>query len=470
MADATPGRIEALLQEQRRYPPPAEFAARASVNDPEIYARAAEDPEAFWAEQAKNLDWFKPYDKVLEWNAPWAKWFAGGELNASYNCLDRHLNGPRRNKAAIIWEGEPGDDRVLTYRDLYREVNRAAAALQRLGVKKGDRVAIYMGMIPELPIALLACARLGAPHSVVFGGFSPAALRDRINDCGAKVLITADGGYRRGSVVPLKDNADAAVAETPSIEKVLVVQRVGPERRKVSMTPGRDVWWHEAVDAEGWAVVPPEPVDSEHPLYILYTSGTTGKPKGLLHTTAGYLVGTSTTHRYVFDLKEEDVYFCTADIGWVTGHSYIVYGPLANGSTAVMYEGAPDYPDKDRMWSIVAKYGVTIYYTAPTAIRAHMRWGDEYTERHGLDSLRLLGTVGEPINPEAWIWYHKNIGGDRCPVVDTWWQTETGMIMITPLPGVVTLKPGSATLPFPGVTAQILDEQGHEVGAGAGGN
>ena len=470
MADTTSGTIEALLQEQRRYPPPPEFAANANANDPSIYQRADEDFEGFWAEQAKNLTWFKPYDKVLEWNAPWAKWFVGGELNACFNCVDRHIAGVRKNKAAIIWEGEPGDDRVLTYRDLYREVNRAAAALQRLGVKKGDRVAIYMGMVPELPISLLACARLGAPHNVVFGGFSPAALRDRINDSQAKVVITCDGAYRRGAVVPLKDNVDAAVAECPSIEKVLVVQRVGPNAKRVTMKDGRDIWWHDALNAEPWREVPCEPVDAEHPLYILYTSGTTGQPKGVLHTTAGYLLGTSTTHRLVFDLKEDDTYFCTADIGWVTGHSYIVYGPLTNGATSLMYEGAPDYPDKDRMWSIVEKFGVTTYYTAPTAIRAHMRWGDEYTQRHGLDSLRLLGTVGEPINPEAWIWYHTNIGHGRCPVVDTWWQTETGMILITPLPGLVTLKPGSATRPFPGLSAAILDDAGNAVPDNSGGN
>jgi acetyl-CoA synthetase len=470
MSDSGSGTIEALLQEQRRYAPPPEFTTQANASDPAIYRRAEEDPEGFWAEQAKNLDFFTPYKKVLEWNAPWVKWFSGGELNASYNCVDRHVKGPRKNKAALIWEGEPGDDRVLTYRDLYREVNRAAAVLQRLGVKKGDRVAVYMPMIPELPIALLACARLGAPHSVVFGGFSPAALRDRINDCQAKVLITADGGYRRGSIVPLKDNADAAVAECPSIEKVLVVERVGTQRRQVVMHEGRDIWWHDAVNAEPWRVVPPEPVDSEHPLFILYTSGTTGKPKGVLHTTAGYLVGTSATHRLVFDLKDDDVYFCTADIGWVTGHSYIVYGPLTNGATAVMYEGAPDYPDKDRMWAIVEKYGVTIYYTAPTAIRAHMRWGDEFPRRRDKSTLRLLGTVGEPINPEAWIWYHTHIGGGRVPIVDTWWQTETGMILITPLPGLVTLKPGSATRPFPGVAAAVLDEAGNEVPTNTGGN
>ncbi|HLG50915.1 MAG TPA: AMP-binding protein, partial [Chloroflexota bacterium] len=417
MADATAGTIEALLQEQRRYPPPAEFAARANANDPSIYQRADEDPEGFWAEQAKSLDWFKPYQKVLEWDPPWAKWFVGGELNACYNCVDRHIAGVRKNKAALIWEGEPGEERVLTYRDLYREVNRAAAALQRLGIQKGDRVAIYLPMIPELPIAMLACARLGAPHTVVFGGFSPAALRDRINDSQAKVVITADGGYRRGGIVPLKDNVDTALAECPSVEKVLVVQRVGPAVKSVTMHEGRDLWWHDALRAEPWREVKPEAVDSEHPLYIIYTSGTTGKPKGVLHTTAGYLLGTSVTHRLVFDLKEDDVYFCTADIGWVTGHSYIVYGPLANGATCVMYEGAPDYPDKDRMWEIVEKYGVTIYYTAPTAIRSHMRWGEEYPRRHNLGTLRVLGTVGEPINPEAWVWYYNNIGHGRCPIV-----------------------------------------------------
>jgi acetyl-CoA synthetase len=470
MSESTPVKIEALLQEQRRFPPSADFAAKANVNDPAIYARAEADPEGFWAEQAKNLDWVKPYERVLEWDAPWVTWFGGGQLNACYNCVDRHLSGPRKNKAAIIWEGEPGDDRVLTYHDLFREVNQAAAVLQTLGVKKGDRVCIYLPMIPELTIALLACARLGAPHSVIFGGFSPHALRDRINDCGAKVVITADGGYRRGNVVPLKDNADAAVVDCPTVEKMLVVQRVGPSKRPVAMQEGRDIWWHEAVKAEPWRVVPPEPVDSEHPLFILYTSGTTGKPKGVLHTTAGYLLGTSTTHRMVFDLKEDDVYFCTADIGWVTGHSYIVYGPLANGATAVMYEGAPDFPDKDRMWAIVEKYAVSIYYTAPTAIRAHMKWGEEFPARHDKSSLRLLGTVGEPINPEAWMWYHEHIGAERCPIVDTWWQTETGMILITALPGIVTTKPGSASKPFPGVMAAVLDEAGNRVPDNSGGN
>jgi len=466
----TTGSIAALLREDRRYPPSDEFRAQANVNDPSIYERARQDPEGFWAEMAQQIEWFKPFETVLTGDPPWFKWFVGGELNIAYNCLDRHVKTWRRNKAAIIWESEPGEQRVLTYRDLYREVNRAAAALQRLGIKKGDRVAIYMGMIPELPIAMLACARLGAPHTVVFGGFSPESLADRINDCGAKLLITADAGYRRGSLVPLKDNADKAVAHCPSIERVLVVQHVGEHVRHVHVELGRDIWWHRALDDSGYhAYVPPEPVESEHPLYILYTSGTTGKPKGVLHTTAGYLVGTHTTTRMVFDLKEDDIYWCTADIGWVTGHSYIVYGPLSNGATVVMYEGAPDYPDRDRFWSIVEKYGVTILYTAPTAIRAFMRWGTEYPARHDLSSLRLLGTVGEPINPEAWVWYREHIGGNRTPVVDTWWQTETGMILITPLPGITTLKPGSATLPFPGVVAEVVDDQGRPVPQGAAG-
>jgi acetyl-CoA synthetase len=464
------GTIEALMHEERRIPPPPEFVSRAIANDPDIYRRAQEDPEGFWGEQASRLDWFKPWQTVLDWSPPRAKWFVGGELNVSYNCVDRHLATWRRNKAALIWEGEPGDSRVLTYRDLYREVNQAAIALKRLGVQKGDRVAIYMPMIPELPIAMLACARIGAPHSVIFGGFSAESIRDRVNDCQAKLVITADAGYRRGNIVPLKDNVDEAIKECPSIEKVLVVRRVGERVHRVHMHSGRDIWWHEEMDASGTEICPPESLDSEHPLYILYTSGTTGKPKGLLHTTAGYLLGTATTHQLVFDLKEEDVYFCTADIGWVTGHSYIVYGPLANGATAVMYEGAPDYPDRDRFWAIVEKYGATILYTAPTAIRAFMRWGTEHPAKHDLSTLRLLGTVGEPINPEAWMWYYQNIGGERCPVVDTWWQTETGMILIAPLPGLVTLKPGSATRTFPGVVAEVVDEAGVAVPDNTGGN
>ena len=461
------GAISALLQEDRRYPPTEEFTKQANVNDPGIYERAKADPEAFWAEQAKNLDWIEPYSTVLEWDVPWAKWFVGGKLNASVNCVDRHTKTWRRNKAAIVWEGEPGDSRVLTYNDLLREVNELAAALQKLGVKSGDRIAIYLGMIPELVVAMLACARLGAPHTVVFGGFSPESLRDRIQDCDAKILITADGGWRRGGKVPLKENADKAVAECPSIEHVVVVNRTD-DATKVKMQAGRDLWWHRLVAESKHAQVEPEAVDSEHPLYILYTSGTTGKPKGMLHTTAGYLVGTMTTSKVVFDLKDEDVYFCTADIGWVTGHSYIVYGPLAAGATCLMYEGSPDYPDKDRFWDIVEKYRATILYTAPTAIRSFMRWGTEFPEKHDLSSLRLLGSVGEPINPEAWVWYREHIGGDRTPVVDTWWQTETGNILITPLPGLTTTKPGSATIPFPGIDADVVDEQGNTVPVGGG--
>ena len=462
--------IDALLQETRRFPPPPEFAAQANVRDPAVYQRAHDDPEGFWAQAAERLDWFRRWDRVLDWQAPWAKWFIGGQLNASYNCVDRHLTTWRRNKAALIWEGEPGDTRVLTYRDLYREVNRFAGVLKGLGVQKGDRVVFYMPMIPELAIGMLACARLGAPHTVVFGGFSAEALRDRINDSQGKLVITADGGWRRGNIVPLKDTADVAVAECPSVERVLVVSRVGTEVRPVQMQEGRDVWLHDALEQATERNVEPERLDSEHPLYIMYTSGTTGKPKGQLHTTGGYLTATSLTHQWIFDLKDDDVYWCTADIGWVTGHSYIVYGPLSNGSTVVMYEGAPDFPDKDRFWDLVEKYAVTLLYTAPTSIRTFMRWGEQYPAKHDLSSLRLLGTVGEPINPEAWIWYHKNIGGERCPIVDTWWQTETGMILITPLPGIVATKPGSATLPFPGVDADILDEAGNSVPANTGGN
>ncbi len=469
-ADSNPSTIDALLQERRRFPPPPEFAAQANVRDESVYRRAVDDPEGFWAEAAERLDWYTRWDKVLEWDAPWAKWFVGGTLNASYNCVDRHLSTWRRNKAAIIWEGEPGDTRVLTYRDLYREVNRFAAVLLDLGVTKGDRVAFYMPMIPELAIGLLACARIGAPHTVIFGGFSAEALRDRINDSQAKLVVTADGGWRRGSVVPLKDTTDTAVAEAPTIEHVLVVKRIGSDVRPVTMQEGRDVWYHDALAASTRGRVAPEQLDSEHPLYIMYTSGTTGRPKGQLHTTGGYLTGTSLSHQWIFDLKEEDVYFCTADIGWVTGHSYIVYGPLANGATVVMYEGSPDYPDKDRFWDLVEKYGVTIFYTAPTSIRTFMRWGDQYPAKHDLTSLRLLGTVGEPINPEAWIWYQQHIGSGKCPIVDTWWQTETGMIMISPLPGVVPTKPGSATRPFPGIEADILDDSGNSVPINTGGN
>jgi acetyl-CoA synthetase len=462
------GSIETLLKEERHYAPSEEFRGQALWNDPAIYEKAGRDPEGFWGEMARDVEWYRPFDKVLDWNLPAAQWFAGGELNVCYNCVDRHAKSWRKNKAAIIWEGEPGDERTLTFQDLHREVNRCAATLKRLGIQKGDRVALYLGMIPELPIAMLACARLGAPHTVIFGGFSPDSLRDRINDSGAKLLITADGGWRRGNIVPLKENADRAVQECPTISNVLVVNRVMNATR-VPMVEGRDHWWHREMEHSGAAFVEPERLDSEHPLYILYTSGTTGKPKGLLHTTGGYLVGTHVTSKYIFDLKEEDTYWCTADIGWVTGHSYIVYGPLSNGATSVMYEGAPDYPDKDRFWALVAKHKINVLYTAPTAIRAFVRWGSEYPARHDLSSLRLLGTVGEPINPEVWIWYRKHIGGDRTPIVDTWWQTETGMILISPLPGITETKPGSATFPFPGIEADIVDDQGHSVPLGSGG-
>jgi acetyl-CoA synthetase len=451
--------IETLLHEKRVLSPPESFRANAHIQSDDIYAEAEKDFEGFWAKAAEDLHWFRKWDKVLEWKAPFAKWFLGGKLNACYNCVDRHLSSWRRNKAAIIWEGEPGESRVLTYQDLYREVSRFANALKSIGVSKGERVTIYLPMIPEMVIAVLACARIGAPHSVVFGGFSAESLSDRINDAEAKVLITADGGFRRGNIVNLKDNADEAVKSCPTIEKVIVVHRGVKDLAQVRMAPGRDVWWHrlvECVPAGG----EPEEMDAEDTLYILYTSGTTGVPKGVVHTTGGYMVGTTLTTKWVFDLKDEDVYFCTADVGWVTGHSYIIYGPLSNGATVVMYEGAPNYPDKDRFWAIVEKYAVTILYTAPTAIRAFMKWGDEFPERHDLSSLRLLGTVGEPINPEAWMWYHEVIGGGRCPVVDTWWQTETGMILITPLPGVTDLKPGSATRPFPGIQAEVVDEAG----------
>jgi acetyl-CoA synthetase len=458
-----------LLKEERRFAPSEEFKAQANWNDPSIYQTAAEDLEGFWAERARDIDWFKPWDKVLEWDAPNVKWFSGATTNVCHNCVDRHLKTWRKNKAAIIWEGEPVHDRrVLTYQDLYREVNRCAVALKRVGVEKGDRVAIYMGMIPELPIAMLACARIGAPHTVVFGGFSPDALRDRINDCGAKVLITADGSWRRGNRVPLKENADVALKECPTIEKVFVVNHA-MNARDVDLEGYRDVWWHREMDRSGSATIPPEELDSEHPLYILYTSGTTGKPKGLLHTTGGYLVGTQTTTKYVFDLKDNDTYWCAADIGWVTGHSYIVYGPLANGATMVMYEGAPNHPHRGRMWQIIERYQVNILYTAPTAIRSFMAWGEQHPKQYDLSSLRLLGTVGEPINPEAWIWYRKFIGQDKTPIVDTWWQTETGMTMITPLPGITETKPGSATIPFPGVVADVVDEAGKSVPPGGGG-
>ena len=454
--------IEALLKEGRKFPPPKAFAKSARVKSAAIYREARKNPVQFWERQARELRWLKPWRKALEWKLPYAKWFIGGKLNVSDNCLDRHVEGPRRNKAAIIWEGEPGDSRVLTYRDLWREVNRFAAALRRHGVKKGDTVTIYMPMVPELPVAMLACARIGAPHNVVFGGFAPESLRDRINDCGAKVVITADGSYRRGGMVPLKKNTDAALKECPQVKTVIVYRRTGQE---IGWQQDRDIWWDDFVKGAD-AYLKPEPMDSEDMLYLLYTSGSTGKPKGIIHTTGGYLTGVSATHRMIFDIREEDVYWCTADIGWVTGHSYIVYGPLANGATTVMYEGTPDWPDKDRFWRIVEKYGVTILYTAPTAIRTFVRWGDEYPNRCDLSSLRLLGSVGEPINPEAWVWYWKTIGGGRCPVVDTWWQTETGHILISPLPGLTVCKPGSATLPFPGIDAEVVNDKGEPAQAG----
>jgi acetyl-CoA synthetase len=457
--------IEALLSELRTFDPPPDFTERAIVNDASIYERANSDPEAFWAEQADRLTWFKRWDSVMNWEPPWVRWFEGGQLNASYNCLDRHVEAGGGDKVAYHWVGEPGDARSITYAELLDEVCRLANALRSLGVGKGDRVNVYLGMVPELPIAMLACARIGAPHSVVFGGFSAESLRDRINDAEAKVLITADGAWRRGTVVPLKDNADEALRDCPSIEHVITVKRCGNEH---SFTEGRDLWYHDLV-ADQPTECEPEPMDAEDLLYLLYTSGTTGKPKGIAHTTGGYLTQVTATHRMVFDIHEDDVFWCAADCGWVTGHSYIVYGPLANHTTGVMYEGAPDWPDKDRWWDIIERYGVTILYTAPTAIRAFMRWGTEHPEKHDLSSLRLLGSVGEPINPEAWIWYWKVIGTERCPIVDTWWQTETGAILITPLPGIISLKPGSATLPFPGIEADVVDEAGETVGLGGGG-
>ncbi len=469
MADdpkASSSAIDALLSENRQFPPSAAFRAAAHVNDPGIYEQAARDPEAFWASFARELEWSSPWDTVLEWNPPYAKWFVGGKLNASVNCVDRHIRGPRRNKAAIIWEGEPGERRTLTYFTLFRQVSQFANVLKARGVTKGDRVAIYMPLVPELAIAMLACARIGAVHSVVFGGFSSESLRDRINDSQCKVLVTADGGYRRGSIVPLKQMADEALAGTPSITSVVVVKR-GAADLRVQMQHGRDLWYHELMQDAPYQCAP-EPMDAEDMLYILYTSGTTGKPKGIVHTTGGYLTGCYATTKWVFDLKEDDVYWCTADIGWVTGHSYVVYGPLANGATVVMYEGAPDWPRKDRFWEIIERYGVTVFYTAPTAIRAFMRWGTEWPARHDLSSLRLLGSVGEPINPEAWMWYHLNIGGERCPIVDTWWQTETGAIMISPLPGITSTKPGSATQPFPGIAAHILTDRGEPIAKGGG--
>ena len=457
--------IEALLLEQRTFAPDPDFVARANVTSA-LYEEAERDPEAFWAAQARErLSWSTPFDTTLEWDLPYAKWFVGGELNVAYNCVDRHVERGLGDKVAYHWIGEPGDAQTITYRDLQARVNRAANALRELGVEIGDRVAIYLPMIPELPVAMLACAKIGAPFTVVFGGFSAEALADRINDAGAKVLITADGGWRRGRHVGLKHHADEALASTPTITAALVVERLGGG---VHMVEGRDHWWHEVMDRQS-DECDPVPVASEHMLYLLYTSGTTAKPKGIVHTTAGYLLGASFTHHAVFDLKPDDVYWCAADIGWVTGHSYIVFGPLANAATGIIYEGAPDAPSWDRWWQIVEDYGVTILYTAPTAIRAFMKQGEEFPQRHDLSSLRLLGSVGEPINPEAWLWYHTHIGGGRAPIVDTWWQTETGSILISPLPGVTTTKPGSATFPMPGIGAEVVDAAGNPVPRGGGG-
>ncbi len=457
--------IEDWYLEERRFPPTEDVKQRALVSDTSLYDEASADWQGFWARQALALDWEHEWDTICEWDLPFAKWFVGGRLNVSFNCLDRHVAAGRGDRVAYHWEGEPGDTRTITYSQLLDEVARFANVLKGLGVQTGDRVCIYMPMIPELPVAMLACARIGAPHSVVFGGFSSDALRDRIVDAEAKVLITADGGWRRGSAVPLKAAADVAVADTPSIEHVVVVRRTNSE---VGWVDGRDHWYHDLIDSAS-PDCPPIPLDSEHLLYLLYTSGTTAKPKGIMHTTGGYLTQVAFTHRYVFDLHpEEDVYWCAADVGWVTGHSYIVYGPLANGATSVMYEGTPDHPDKDRWWSIIERYGVTILYCAPTGIRTFMKWGNQYPEAHDLSSLRVLGSVGEPINPEAWMWYHTHIGGGRCPVVDTWWQTETGAIMISPLPGATTLKPGSATFPLPGIAAAVVDDAGAEVTKGGG--
>jgi acetyl-CoA synthetase len=454
--------IETMFLEERRYPPPEEFAAQANAQAG-IYG---EGFEAFWEREGRErVSWFEPFGELLQWKPPYASWYLGGKLNIAYNCLDRHVENGLGDKVAYHWEGEPSDDRrTLTFSDLQREVVKCANALKALGVRKGTPVGIYMGMVPEAPVAMLACARLGAPHTVVFGGFSADSLSDRLQDMGCEVLITQDEAWRRGTTVPLKRTADEAVAASPKVRHVLVLRRTGGD---VPMTGDRDVWWHDVVTDE--SECRPEPMDSEDLLYLLYTSGTTAKPKGIVHTTAGYLVGVATTHHYIFDIKPESVYWCAADIGWVTGHSYIVYGPLCNATTSVMYEGTPDFPDKDRWWEIIERYKVDILYTAPTAIRTHMKWGPEFAGQHDLTSLRLLGSVGEPINPEAWIWYHEHIGGGRCPIVDTWWQTETGMIMITPLPGVTTLKPGSATKPFPGIDAGIYNDAGEEVGPGGGG-
>lgn len=464
--------LETLLTEDRQFPPSSVFTQKAWAKDPAIYEKAAADPEKYWAQWASELQWSKPWKKILDWKPPHAKWFVDGKINASVNCVDRHVfpadgASSLKNKAAIIWEGEPGDTRTLTYWDLYRQVNQFAAVLKKLGVKKGDRVALYLPLIPELLVACLGCARIGAVHSVVFGGFSAEALRDRINDAEAKILITADFGWRRGQQIHLKKAADEALQDTPSIQNVIIVKRGADAHMQCHVKDGRDLWWHRLMQ-EAPSYIEPAETDAEDMLFILYTSGTTGKPKGIVHTTGGYLTGVYATTKWVFDLKPEDVYWCTADVGWVTGHSYVIYGPLSNGATVFIYEGAPDWPEKDRFWNLIEKYGVSIFYTAPTAIRAFMKWGRQWPERADLSSLRLLGSVGEPINPEAWMWYHEQIGKSKCPVVDTWWQTETGAIMITPLPGITTTKPGSATKPFPGISAEMLDEKGNPVSEGGG--
>jgi acetyl-CoA synthetase len=467
----TPDRtaIDSVLKEDRVFPPPAEFAARSHLKSvaeyEQLYARSMENPEAFWADVARELDWFKPFSRVLDWDPPFARWFEGGELNVSHNCLDRHLGSWRRNKVALLWEGEPGETRALTYFELHRAVCQFANALKALGIGRGDRVAIYLPMIPEAAIAMLACARIGAPHSVIFGGFSAEALRDRINDAGAQLVVTADGGFRRGKIIPLKESVDRAIRQTPTVRHVVVVERAG---NPVEMQGGRDHFWRALCERQS-GDCPAERLDAEHPLFILYTSGSTGKPKGVLHTTGGYLAQVAWTTRRIFDLKEEDTFWCTADVGWVTGHSYVVYGPLANGATSVMYEGAPDTPAKDRFWRIVERHGVSVLYTAPTAIRTFMRWGDEYPRRCDLSTLRLIGTVGEPINPEAWMWYRTMIGGDRCPIVDTWWQTETGAILISPLPGATPTKPGSCTRPLPGIAADVVGRDGTSCAPNQGG-
>jgi acetyl-CoA synthetase len=458
--------IDTMLLEERRYEPDPEFARQANAQ-PEIYER---DWEEFWETEGRTrVTWFEPFTKLYEWEPPYARWYLGGQLNVCFNCVDRHVEAGKGDKVAYYWEGEPEDERrTITFTDLQREVVRLANALSGLGVKKGTPVGIYMGMVPELPVAMLACARLGAPHTVVFGGFSAESLSDRLNDMECELLITQDEGWRAGKKVPLKKNADEAVAQSPGVKQVVVHRRTGDD---VSFDDSRDLWWHELVEGkdDDPASCPPEPMDAEDLLYLLYTSGTTAKPKGIIHTTAGYLVGVASTHHYIFDVKPDSIYWAAADIGWVTGHSYIVYGPLTNGTTGVLYEGVPNYPDPERWWEIIERYKVDILYTAPTAIRSHMKWGPEHAQKHDLSSLRLLGTVGEPINPEAWVWYREHIGGDRTPIVDTWWQTETGMILISPLPGVTTTKPGSATKPFPGVEAAIYNEGGGEVGPGGGG-